>query len=121
VFAFLLLSNRGLPDERHGQLFGELPCGWRPLQRIVEPCPQVSENEQLLAQQCRQIGKRSVKAEFHPQVLQDQHGDQSGLDLRLDRNGAGAQERLHFCCMFQRTVTDALGGFVAFIDPSAIA
>ena len=101
MFAFLLLSNRGLPDERHGQLFGELPCGWRPLQRIVEPCPQVSENEQLLAKQCRQIGKRPAEAGFHLQVLQDQHGNQRRPDLRLDRVGAGAQERLHFRCLFQ--------------------
>ena len=56
---------------------------------------------QLLAQQCRQIGKRPTEAGFHLQVLQDQHGDQRRPDLRLDRIGAGAQERLYFRCLLQ--------------------
>jgi hypothetical protein len=54
-----------------------------------------------LAQQSRKIGKRPAEAGFHLQVLQDQHGDQGGPDLRLDRIGAGAQERLHFRGLFQ--------------------
>jgi hypothetical protein len=48
-----------------------------------------------------QIGKRPAEAGFHLQVLQDQHGDEHRPDLRLDRIGAGAQERLYFRCLFQ--------------------
>ena len=101
MLAFLLLSNSWLPHQRHGQLLGQLPRRRRSLQRIVEPRPQVPEDEQLLAQQGRQIGKRPAKAGLHLQVLQDQHGNQRRPDLRLDRIGAGAQERLHFRGLFQ--------------------
>ena len=101
MLAFLLLSNSWLPHQRHGQLLGQLPGGWRSFHRIVKPYPQVSEDEQLLAQQRRQIGKRPAEAGFHLQVFQNQHGDQRRPDLRLDRIGAGAQERLHFRCLFQ--------------------
>ena len=53
-----LLSNSCSPHQRHRQLFAEFSCGWRSFQGSVEPCPQVSEDEQLLAQQSGQIGKR---------------------------------------------------------------
>src|SRR5258708_38804305 len=90
-----LLSNSRLPQERHGQLLAECARSRRSLHRSVQPCPQVTEDKQLLAQQRRQGGKRPAEAGLHLQILQDQHGDQRRPDLSLDCICACPQDGLH--------------------------
>jgi hypothetical protein len=50
------------------------------LEGIVQPQPQVAVDEQLLAQQCRQIGHGSDETSLALQILNQQHGNERGLD-----------------------------------------
>jgi hypothetical protein len=97
-----LLSHSRLPHHWYRQLFAELARRGRPFPWCVQPSPQVAENKQLLPQQRRQVGKRPAEGRLQLQVLQDQYGNQCRPDLGLHGVRAGAQERLHFQCLFQR-------------------
>ncbi len=43
---------------------GQLPCGWQPLHRIIEPRPQVPEDKQSLTHESRKIGERPAELDF---------------------------------------------------------
>ena len=61
---------------------------------MVDPVKQIPVDEQLLAQQCGEIGQAPAEAGAQLQVFEQEQSDQSGPDLNLQGVGAGADEGL---------------------------
>ena len=61
---------------------------------MVDPVKQVALDEQLLAQQGREMGQTPAESGAQLQVLQQEQGNQGGPDLNLQGVGAGADEGL---------------------------
>ncbi len=61
---------------------------------IIEPVPHGAVNQDLLPQQCHKTRKAPCEAALELQILDKQHRDQDGVDLRQDRVGSDADESL---------------------------
>src|SRR5688572_11787992 len=74
-------------SELRGEGEAHLPVihNGRRLKRIVQPGEQVAIDEQLLAEQCDEIGQAPCVRALQLKVLDQQHRNQSRPDLRLDR------------------------------------
>ena len=73
----------------------------RRLKRLIDPVPQVTVDEQLLAQQGGQIGQAPAEAGAQLQVFEQEHGNQGGPYLDLQGVGAGADEGLDAQVLFE--------------------
>ena len=87
---------------------------WR-LIGIVQPLKQVTIDEQLLAQERDEIGEAPSERAPQLQVLHQQHGDQGGPDLRLDRIFGGADKGLDFESLLDR-LEEQLNGPAFLVD-----
>ncbi len=76
-----LLSKFGSP-RKHQLLGGGIEPGRR-LERLVDPGEQVAIDEQLLAQQRRQVRQAPAEAGTQLQILEQEQGDQGGPNLYL--------------------------------------
>jgi hypothetical protein len=59
-------------------------------------CNWMRDVRSLMTQKCNQIGQGPGKPGLQPQILENKQSDQGRSDLRLNRIGAGSQERLDF-------------------------
>ena len=97
--AFLLSKFRS-PGKR--QLLDGGIEHWRRLEGLVDPHKQIAIDEQLLAQQRREIRQAPAEAGTQLQILEQEQGDQRRPDLDLQGVGAGAHESLDAQILFQR-------------------
>src|SRR5437867_13252919 len=89
-----MLSELTAEGQTHLAVVNTVEGRWR-LERIVEPFKQVAVDEELLAQQGHQIGEAPRERALELQIFDQQHGDQGGPDLCLDRDSGGTDGRLH--------------------------
>jgi hypothetical protein len=97
--AFLLSKFR---SPRKHQLLGGGIQQWWWLEGFVDPGEQIAIDEQLLAQQRREVRQAPAEAGTQLQILEQEQGDQRGPNLNLQGVGAGTHESLDAQVLFQR-------------------
>jgi DNA-binding transcriptional LysR family regulator len=75
--------------------------GWG-LKGLIDPGEQIAIDEQLLAQQCGEIGQAPAETGAQLQVLEQEQCNQGGPDLNLQGIGAGADEGFDAEILFER-------------------
>src|SRR5437867_6776796 len=95
-----MLSELTAEGQTHLAVVNTVEGRWR-LERIVEPFKQVAVDEELLAQQGHQIGEAPRERALELQIFDQQHGDQGGPDLCLDRVFGGTDECLNLQRLLQ--------------------
>ena len=76
--------------------FSRIDQLWRAFEGCVQPAEQIAVDEQLVAQQRRQIRQGPPECRHQLQKGQDQHSDQRCPDLGFDCIGVRADEGLIF-------------------------
>lgn len=72
------------------------------MEGLIDPLEQITIDEQLLAQQSREIGQAPAEASPQLQILEQEQSDQGGPDLNLQGVGAGADESFDAQVLLQR-------------------